>query len=547
MKGVTMGIDKIPDNEKTVYIKGEPKLVDTKTSEKTTGSIMVSNETTVTSSETKNSKELVVFPKKEKAVQNNGEIVYSKDLSDEQIKNLKKLDDAQKFMQTDEGKKLAESLLNQQMDISKGQRKWLKKQGIDADAFIQEWNRQNPDSPNNKKFAKEKAEDARSDMAAYAKGFLGDQQMKSNKPVQEKESGLKGMFKKSEKEKITKDTTYSDQGMKIKHHSSTDESRQSSIANDVTDEIARKGKDFLEAFEGNNEGKRRAKFKEIDENGNEVTYKVRYNKDGSVKKVVVKSDAEGKLKVKQAKDGDITVKGDLQAEFAYEDAPTIANIKEKNVQKFEEVKTVTTDNTYLQVDKEIRTKTKEQTKIIKPDCPEPDTSYMDLRGKYVSDLPRRDRNFNQGPAVDAKTILQQADQMGMENLVKGYCGNRADAKYEPSSEPGNLNQLNARFITGCFINAHETNEKGPNGRNINGMSADYEKLNAFIGEAFNRDQEIISVAGPKADNQILKYIAMEINRHNASVAHRSGKHLPGTNNYPIDKAKLPEFFQKYIK
>lgn len=89
-----MGIDKIPDNEKTVYIKGESKLVDTKTSEKTTGSIMVSNETTVTSSETKNSKELVVFPKKEKAVQNNGEIVYSKDLSDEQIENLKKLGDA---------------------------------------------------------------------------------------------------------------------------------------------------------------------------------------------------------------------------------------------------------------------------------------------------------------------------------------------------------------------------------------------------------------------------------------------------------------------
>ena len=88
----------------------------------------------------------------------NGEIVFSKDMTDEQIENLQKLKDAQEFMKTDEGKKLAESMLNQQMDISKGQRKWLKKQGIDADAFVQEWNRQNPDSTNNKKFTKEKAE-----------------------------------------------------------------------------------------------------------------------------------------------------------------------------------------------------------------------------------------------------------------------------------------------------------------------------------------------------------------------------------------------------
>ena len=79
-------------------------------------------------------------------------------MTDEQIENLQKLKDAQEFMKTDEGKKLAESMLNQQMDISKGQRKWLKKQGIDADAFVQEWNRQNPDSTNNKKFTKEKAE-----------------------------------------------------------------------------------------------------------------------------------------------------------------------------------------------------------------------------------------------------------------------------------------------------------------------------------------------------------------------------------------------------
>ena len=347
-----MSVDNVQGGDKTVtYIKGKPVLVEQKTSEKTTGSIMVSDETTVTSSSKTNPNQVVIFPKQEKAVKENGEIVFSKDMTDEQIENLQKLKDAQEFMKTDEGKKLAESMLNQQMDISKGQRKWLKKQGIDADAFVQEWNRQNPDSTNNKKFTKEKAEDARDEMAAYAKGFLGKQEMKTNKPEQEEQKGLKGLFKKKEKEVIKKDTTFSDRGMKIKHHSSTDAAREDLIAHDVTDEIARDGSDFLNAFNKNANGKRRAKFTEIDNNGNDVTYKVRYNKDGSVKNVVVKSDETGKLSIKREKDGDITVKGDLQANYAIEDGQTIETINEKNVQKFEEVKTITNDNTYLQKDK----------------------------------------------------------------------------------------------------------------------------------------------------------------------------------------------------
>lgn len=200
-----MSVDNVQGLDKTVtYIKGKPVLVDQKTSEKTTGSIMVSNETTLTSSSKTNPNEVVIFPKHEKAVKENGEIVFSKDMTDEQIENLKKLKDAQEFMKTDAGKKLAESMLNQQTDISKGQRKWLKKQGIDADAFVQEWNRQNPDSKNNKKFLQEKAEDARGEMAAYAKGFLGKQEMKSNKPEQDEPKGLKGLFKKKEKEIVKK-------------------------------------------------------------------------------------------------------------------------------------------------------------------------------------------------------------------------------------------------------------------------------------------------------------------------------------------------------
>ena len=153
-----MSVDNVQGGDKTVtYIKGKPVLVEQKTSEKTTGSIMVSDETTLSSSIKTNPNEVVIFPKKEKAVKENGEIVFSKDMTDEQIENLQKLKDAQEFMKTDEGKKLSESMLNQQTDISKGQRKWLKKQGIDADAFVQEWNRQNPDSINNKKYIKEKA------------------------------------------------------------------------------------------------------------------------------------------------------------------------------------------------------------------------------------------------------------------------------------------------------------------------------------------------------------------------------------------------------
>lgn len=543
-----MSLDNVNGN-KTTYVKGKPVLVkhEQKSEVSTTGKVLVSDETTVTSNETKHDKEMIFFPKKETAINAEGEISYDKDMTDEQIENLQKLKKAQDFMKTDEGKKLAESMLNQQIDISKGQKKWLKKQGIDPDAFVQEWNRLNPDSPNNKKFEKAKAESSRDTMAAYAKGFLNDQDMKANKPSQEPIKGVKGLFKKKEQEKVKKDTTYSDTGMKIKHHSSTDSARVSDISDDVTDEIARAGESFLEAFEANDEGKRIAKFKEIDENGNETKYRVRYNKDGSVKKVRVKSDSSGKLKVKQAKDGDITVKGDLQAKYAYADSDPIINIKEKNVKQYEEVKTITntTEDVYLQRD--LKTVDRTKVRVIKPDCPEPDTSYLNLRGSMVSDQPRHGKNFKTGGAVDAQRVIADAEQLGMENLVKGYCGNKYNAKYKASSENGNLNQLNAKFITGCFINAEQTIEKGPNGKDMNGMKADYEKLSSFITEAFQRDQEIISVAGPKAQNLILPYIAKEINEHNAAVRQRSGKHLPGTNNELINKEQLPQFFRGYIK
>ena len=540
-----MSVDNVQGGDKTVtYIKGKPVLVEKKTSEKTTGSIMVSDETTVTSSSKTSPNQVVIFPKQEKAVKENGEIVFSKDMTDEQIENLQKLKDAQEFMKTDEGKKLAESMLNQQMDISKGQRKWLKKQGIDADAFVQEWNRQNPDSTNNKKFTKEKAEDARDEMAAYAKGFLGKQEMKANKPEQEEQKGLKGLFKKKEKEVVKKDTTFSDRGMKIKHHSSTDAGREDLIAHDVTDEIARDGSDFLNAFNKNADGKRRAKFTEIDNNGNDVTYKVRYNKDGSVKKVIVKSDETGKLSIKREKDGDITVKGDLQANYAIEDGQTIETINEKNVQKFEEVKTITNDNTYLQKDKLI---IKERENC--PDPYVPDISYEKLRGEMISDLPARDKVYNgsdgkKHTAVSGDTIREIAEEKGVAYLVKGYCGNPATAKYEASTEAfhGNLNQQNAKSMTGCFIHANLTTTKnGPAGREINERTPDYENLNDLINAAYSRDQEVIRIAGPDAKNQILAFIKLEIDEHNKNC---KGGHAPNSNNTPLDMSKFPEWFQK---
>lgn len=540
-----MSVDNVQGLDKTVtYIKGKPVLVDQKTSEKTTGSIMVSNETTLTSSSKTNPNEVVIFPKHEKAVKENGEIVFSKDMTDEQIENLKKLKDAQEFMKTDAGKKLAESMLNQQTDISKGQRKWLKKQGIDADAFVQEWNRQNPDSKNNKKFLQEKAEDARGEMAAYAKGFLGKQEMKSNKPEQDEPKGLKGLFKKKEKEIVKKDTTYSERGMKIKHHSSTEAAREDLIAHDVTDEIARGGSSFLDAFNKDAGGKKRIKFTEIDDNGNEITYKVRYNKDGSVKKVTVKSDETGKLTVKREKDGDITVKGDLQADYAIEDGQTIETINEKNIQKFEEVKTITNDNIYLQKDKLIIRE--------RENCPDPvipDISYEELRGEMISDLPAQEKVYNgsdgkKHAAVSGDTIRELADEKGVAYLVKGYCGNPASAKYEASTEPfpGNLNQQNAKFMTGCFIHADlATTNNGPGGRNINERIPDYEKLNDLINTAYARDQEVICIAGADAKNQILPYIKLEIDEHNKNCM---GIHAPNSNNTPLDMSKFPEWFQK---
>ena len=73
-----MSVDNVQGGDKTVtYIKGKPVLVEQKTSEKTTGSIMVSDETTVTSSSKTNPNQVVIFPKQEKAVKENGEIVFS--------------------------------------------------------------------------------------------------------------------------------------------------------------------------------------------------------------------------------------------------------------------------------------------------------------------------------------------------------------------------------------------------------------------------------------------------------------------------------------
>lgn len=185
----------------------------------------------------------------------------------------------------------------------------------------------------------------------------------------------------------------------------------------------------------------------------------------------MKSDETGKLTVNREKDGDITVKGDLLADYAIGDGQTIETIKEKNIQKFEEVKTITNDNIYLQKDK-----------LIIRERENSDISFEKLRGEMISDLPACEKVYNvsdgkKHAAVSGDTIMELADEKGVAYLVKGYCANPASAKYEESTEPfhGNLNQQNAKFMTGCFIHADlTTTNNGLGGRKINERIPDYE-------------------------------------------------------------------------
>lgn len=498
----------------------------------------------------------------------------------EQEANLAKLQAAKEFMEKDEGKDLEEKILGQDGQIDKEQKKWLKKQGIDPDAFMQQWNKAHSDK--NKIYNREQAAELKDDMGALANAHLGEdteefpQGRAPKKDVEvrnpDKRNFFQKLFTSKEKQKVKDSTKFSQQGgTKVNIHSSKDAERKADFKNDISDDIAKKGQEYLDQYKkGASLGKRKVTFTEIDEEtGDKIKTTIKYNKDGSVRKVKVKSDSHGKLKVTAKRDGHIGIKGDLQSD---------------NIMKEEEIKTkdktIITEhcdeednNTY---EAGILNKVVAPTKPNKPDKPVkpnppippkppvppkpptppkppkppkpipsiPQTTVKSLRGGKVSDVPAQTKNFKSGAAVNRDRILNmlEKERVSMKTLIDGYCGNKPTTRYIESSEKGNLNQLNARFLTGIFINAHENGTKTAHGgRQVSNFKADYKKLHDFIMLAYNRDT--------KADknNKIGGYIMMEMLNHNRAK-NRAGN-IPGTNNDKINFAslRLPPAVMNYLK
>ena len=261
----------------------------------------------------------------------------------EQQANLAKLADARKYLQGDAGIALADAVTQNDGDLTRKQKRALKKAGIDPDAFLQAMNEKKADGG---RYNATKAAEKLDDMGALANAFLGEdtpefpQNRQSSRKDgvrdAEKRNFLQKLFTKKEKQNVKDSDKYSDNGgTKVNIHSSQDVKRNAEFAHDISDDVARAGNEFLDAYESGYRGKKREKFTEIDENGNVVKTKVIYNKDGSVKKVVKKSDENGKIVLKEAKDGHITVKGHLQSDNIMKDAREeeyMTIIKEVDVQ-----------------------------------------------------------------------------------------------------------------------------------------------------------------------------------------------------------------------
>ena len=463
--------------------------------------------------------EQIIFANKEQpAVGEDGEINFAKEnLTDEQLENLNKLQAAKDFMKTEDGKKMAESLLKQEGDISKGQRKFLKKRGIDPDAFLQEWNRLNPESPNNKAIKLEDVNDNRNQMAAFADGHMrtndgdyGVANKKTNEDYADKPdpNGLEGLFKKDEKSEIEL-TNRQEHRLRVDIHSTTSETREDSITGDVSDEIARAGEDLLESFAPRTDGKRRATIKQIDENGNETVYKVRYNKDGSVKRVRIMNDETGTLTVKKERDGDMSIRGDLQAKGAIVDSQaetTIENTVTNNYLQENTVETVT-DNTYLRTETEIIYRDREV--IVTPD-----TDPVDLEGGTIQDNPEADMGEGRGSGQFgvvsgddireglAAGINETKKTYGAQGLVKAFLLNTEENMSEQDKmflkTPLEKSKHNARKLTQVLIN----NPENPSGK------VDHNTLAAVVNEYMNTNIPIDEKMA------VLKEIKDEIIRHN---------------------------------
>ena len=316
--------------------------------------------------------------------------------------------------------------------ISKGQKKYLKKQGIDADAYVQEWNKAHSE---NSRYNLKKANEKLDDMGALANAFLGEdtQELPQNRQSVRKDgvrnederNFLEKVFTKKEKQNVKDSEKYAkDGGTKVNIHSSQTAERKAEFAHDISDDVAKAGNEFLDAYADGYKGKRREKFSEIDENGNVTKTKVIYRKDGSVKKVVRKSDDEGKIVVKEARDGHITVKGDLQSDNIMKDAYQTdylnTNVTEKVettiVEKCPEKEVVQTPPPPKPIPEPVPTSDPEL--VVDPD-PIPPALPPEPKG-LIMDFVNDDNTGGFG-SVQGVTVREQYDSYGAQKLVAGYC------------------------------------------------------------------------------------------------------------------------------
>lgn len=378
--------------------------------------------------------------------------------TDEQIENLQKLKVARDFMQTEEGAKLAQNLLEQQCNMSAGQRKWLKKQGIDPDAFVQEWNKAHPESVNNKTHNAQVADKAKEEMGALANTHLGVGENREGSPASDRKlpdnrTLFQKLFKTKDKQKVKADEEHGfETATKVKIHSSS-ETRKGDLEHAVADDVAQQGEEYLEAYTGKSDGKRRRTFKEIDENGNIVKTKVVYNKDGSVKKVVTKGDSDGKLVVKQAKDGDITVKGNLKSDYYYNKSAGLNERVVEDTTILKEVVTQRVEDKYLQN----RTVTIHDIEHC-PDPVVPDTKPV--TGGLIQDYVNAAHTSGRG-GVQGGTIREEFRDHGASVMADAYCSYTDETAPEtikkqwPSCSGRMANEYNGKHLAECLINDAE--------------------------------------------------------------------------------------------
>lgn len=389
----------------------------------------------------------------------------------EQEANLAKLTEAKKFMQSEEGEKLADTLLNQKGVISQGQKKWLKKQGIDADAFLQEWQKKNSS------FDPQNSDEIKDNMGALANAHLGENteelpqnrmERKNIKVINpEERTFLQKLFTKKEKQVVADSKKHSPiGGTRVNIHSSQTAQREANFLNDISENVAKEGNKYLESFNGGPE-KRRTTYNIIDEDGNATKVKVIRKKDGSVKKVVTKSDEDGKLVVKRAKDGHITVKGDLQSDNIMVEAKQITAAN-RTVHKDSTKETTIIENCDEAVPQPKPTvkpkpKSKSNSKPV-PVPPQPQpvpiVPSKPKPGGLIQDYVNAKHSSGIG-WVQGRQIRDEFKEHGPSKMVNFYCSYTDDTapdsiKARGSKTPGSVaNRYNGLHLAEALINDAE--------------------------------------------------------------------------------------------